>query len=96
MVAEVEGSIVGSIDVLAIPTLTHGGSTSAFVQNVVVDGAYRRTGIGRALFDHLERYAREHGYYKIEFLSANTRPDAHGFYRAFGFDGTAQGFRKYL
>ena len=38
----------------------------------------------------------EHGHYKIEFLSAGDRIDAHRFYEALGFERSAEGFRKYL
>jgi GNAT superfamily N-acetyltransferase len=96
LIAEHEGVIVGTADVASAPTLTHGGSSSVFISNVVVDQTHRRTGIGRALFDHIEGRARERGSYKIELLSANERSDAHLFYEALGFERSAEGFRKYL
>jgi GNAT superfamily N-acetyltransferase len=96
LVAEQDGAVVATADVIELPTLTHGGSASVFVQNAVVDVSHRRTGIGRELFGHIESYARQHGHYKIEFLSADTRPDAHAFYEALGFARSAEGFRKYL
>ena len=96
LIAEREGQIVGTADVLLEPTLTHGGSASVFVSNVVVDQAHRRSDVGRALFDHIESRARDERSYKIEFLSANQRSEAHRFYEALGFERAAEGFRKYL
>jgi ribosomal protein S18 acetylase RimI-like enzyme len=54
------------------------------IGGVFVKPEYRRRGVGRALFDHVADFARQHGVKMIE-LSADTENDALSFYRAIGF-----------
>jgi GNAT superfamily N-acetyltransferase len=95
LVAEQGGGLAGTLDLLVTPNLTHGGRPWAIVENVVVDEAARRSGVGRALMHEAERTARAAGCYKIQLLSARRR-EAHEFYRALGFEPSAEGFRRYL
>lgn len=52
---------------------------------LVVDTQARRTGVGRALMDAAEQWARDVGVKEI-FLSSNVvRPEAHAFYPSLGY-----------
>jgi GNAT superfamily N-acetyltransferase len=79
-----------------VPNLTHGGAPWAIVENVVVDAAVRRCGVGRRLMEDVAHRCRTAGCYKIQLLSRKHRAEAHSFYRMLGFEASAEGFRCYL
>jgi len=92
-----EGRVAGTVDLLIVsPNLTHAGRPWAIVENVVVDRRARRLGIGRALMEEAVREAREAGCYELQLLSNRVRTEAHAFYRALGFQSSAEGFRLYM
>jgi GNAT superfamily N-acetyltransferase len=95
-VAELEGELVGTADLLIIANLTHGARPVAFVENVVVDENQRGASIGQALMNEVIERARAEGCYKVQFLSNKDRTRAHAFYRRMGFSPSAEGFRLYL
>ncbi len=96
LVTEVGGHVVGTADLLIVPNLTHGGAPWAIVENVMVDGASRRGGVGSALITEIARRCKEAGCYKIQLLSNKERTQAHRFYRSVGFEALAEGFRRFL
>jgi GNAT superfamily N-acetyltransferase len=96
LVAERDGEVVGTADLLIVPNLMRQGAPWAIVENVVVSERLRRHGIGRALFEEVLRLAREAGSYKLQLISNKHRGEAHAFYRSVGFVATAEGFRLYL
>ncbi|RCV49817.1 GNAT family N-acetyltransferase [Marinitenerispora sediminis] len=96
LVAERRGQIIGTLDLIVVANLTHDAQPWAIVDNVVVDAACRRRGVGRALVEEALNRAAEAGCYKIELLSHESRTGAHAFYRAMGFENSAEGFRHYL
>ncbi|GLU47317.1 GNAT family N-acetyltransferase [Nocardiopsis ansamitocini] len=96
LVAERRGQIIGTLDLIVVANLTHDAQPWAVVDNVVVDAAYRRRGIGRALIDDAMTRAAAAGCYKVELLSHETRQGAHHFYLAVGFENSAEGFRRYF
>ncbi len=94
LVVVCDGQVVGTADLIVVrPSLTHEGRPWAAIENVVVDGRARRRGAGRALMEEAIRHAREQGCHRVQLLSNNRRTEAHAFYRALGFESSAQGFR---
>ncbi|SFP20146.1 hypothetical protein SAMN05660464_2465 [Geodermatophilus dictyosporus] len=49
LVAEVAGAVVGTADLAVMANLGHVGEPYPLVENVVVDAAHRRSGVGRVL-----------------------------------------------
>jgi predicted N-acetyltransferase YhbS len=96
MVAEDGDDIVGAVDLVTVPNLTHRGAPWAIIENLIVDQKRRRKGIGRALMDEAIKRARIAGCYKIQLLSNTARRDAHHFYESLGFEQSAAGFRLYF
>jgi GNAT superfamily N-acetyltransferase len=88
--------VIGTLDLIVVPNLTHGSMPWAMVENMVVDERHRRRGIGRALLKEAVSRAREAGCYKVQLLSRRERGEAHRFHEALGFEGSATGFRLYL
>ena len=85
LVAEVDGLVVGSISLHAIPYLGRTGRWLR-IESLVVDASVRRAGTGRALMAAAERQARAWGCLQIEVTSRRSREDAHAFYGQLGFD----------
>ena len=94
-VAEVDGSVVGLAGVHVSPSLEH-DQDAAKVSAIVVDEAFRRRGVGRALLDAVEAEARERGCALVFLTTAERRGDAHEFYRRLGWDETGRRFAKRL
>lgn len=95
-VATVDRGVVGTVTLVVVPNLTHGGRSWAQVENMVVDERHRGTGAGRALLDACRSVASEAGCYKLQLQSANQRDGAHRFYESCGFNASSLGFRLYL
>lgn len=96
LVACRDGAIVGTLDLLAVANLTRGGRPWAGIENVVVDAACRRQGVGRALLEVAGDVAREVGCTKLQLVSHDTRSAAHELYSRGGFTAPVRGYRRYL
>jgi GNAT superfamily N-acetyltransferase len=90
LVAVDSGKVVGTCHVLVVPNLTRSGRPYALVENVVVDGAHRRRGIGRSLMDLAVDFAKSMHCYKVMIQSSAKRSEAHAFYQDLGFDCEAK------
>jgi L-amino acid N-acyltransferase YncA len=96
LVAEEDGTVVGTMVLLIVPNLSHRALPWATVENMIVDNRYRRRGIGRILMDYAIDRARQAGCYKIQLISNKKRLEAHNFYQEMGFETSVYGFRLYL
>jgi ribosomal protein S18 acetylase RimI-like enzyme len=96
LVAQNAGVVVGTVDCTVLPNLTRGGRPFMLVENVVVSGSARRSGVGAALMDAAAALAVAADCYKIQLISRADRRAAHAFYESRGFRPVAQGYRRYL
>ncbi len=96
VVAEVDGKVVGTADLIVAANLSHHGLPWAVVENVVVEESMRRKGIATLLLKHLIDLAKQSGCYKITLSSNKKRAAAHRFYESLGFDQYGYGFRIYF
>lgn len=96
LIALQDGVLVGTIDCLIVPNLTHDGAAYGVVENFVVDALHRRAGVGTVLMGAVIERARQAGCYKLQLLSRADRTEAHAFYERAGFAYSAQGYRLYL
>lgn len=65
------------------------------VENVIVDGSCRGQGIGRRIFQELDRFALANKCQYALLVSSGFRKEAHQFYEAMGYNDDVRGFRKY-
>lgn len=65
------------------------------IENVAVLESYQGKGVGRAMFEEIEKWAREMDCHYEILVSGMQRTGAHKFYKALGFD-EVKGFKKYL
>ena len=91
-----DAGVVGSLDVVIVENVTHGGRPWAVVENVIVSDAYRRRGIGTALLMRALEIARVADCYKAQLHSGKHRVWAHALYRSVGFGAVAEGFKVYF
>ncbi len=93
--AEEKGKVVGLCSLTTKSSLWHEGHV-AYVNEIVVDEAHRRAGIGTALLERMVRLAKARGCAWLELDSALHREEAHKFYEANGLQKRAYLFSKAL
>jgi N-acetylglutamate synthase-like GNAT family acetyltransferase len=86
-VVEHEGKVVGCL-AAAMTHYFHRPGSFLRVIALVVDQAYRRQGVGKALLQHAEAHARERGCTYLELTSGIHRAGlgSYAFYAAQGFE----------
>jgi GNAT superfamily N-acetyltransferase len=85
-VALAEGRIVGCYSLLILDKLAKRGIPSGIVEDVAVDPAAQRQGVGRAMMEHARELCRAAGCYKLMLSSNLERTAAHEFYERLGFE----------
>ena len=89
LVAEDEqGQVAGLLTMSQRWTLWHRGRC-ALVEELVVDRAARRQGVGRALIQAALDWARAQGCSEVEISTEPDNSGAQAFYRKLGFESTA-------
>lgn len=96
MVAEINGEVVGTLQITFIPYLTCRGGKRALVEAVFVDENYRGQGIGRKMMQDVIARAKKQRCTMVELTTNKARPRAHHFYESLGFKGTHTGMKLQL
>ncbi len=65
------------------------------IENVAVLESFQGKGVGRAMFEEIEKWGRKMDCHYEILVSGMQRTGAHKFYKALGFD-EVKGFKKYL
>lgn len=93
LLAEKEKNIVAMVSLLwSISTAL--GTRVAWLEDMVVNNAFRSQGIGSVLIDEAIAYARSVGCRRITLLTDGDNIPAHRFYEKFGFQASSmQPFR---
>ncbi|MBC7314469.1 MAG: GNAT family N-acetyltransferase [Rhizobium sp.] len=87
----VDGILASTCVLIVVPNLTRGGMAYAFIENVVTDGAHRRTGLGRQTVKTAIDAAFDAGCYTVRLQTGGKRTGTLDFYRSCGFDLTKHG-----
>jgi GNAT superfamily N-acetyltransferase len=93
VVAEMVGRIVGTLQLIFIPSVSFQGGLRAQVESVRVDGPLRGQGIGKRMMEWAVERARQRGAHVVQLTTHNTRTDAHRFYERLGFIGSHLGMK---
>ena len=96
IVAELDGAIIGTLQITFTPSISFQGGKRATVESVRVDEKYRGQGIGRELMLFAINRAREEKCVSMQLTTNADRPDAHRFYENLGFKGTHLGMKLKL
>jgi len=95
VVAELDGAVVGVAHLQVSPALER-DRPAGKIGALVVDGAQRGRGIGRALVDAMEAEARLRGCDVVYVTTAERRDDAHAFYERVGLEHVGRRYSRTL
>ncbi len=95
VVAEMRAVVCGLISLDFMFYLPLGRETCR-ITALVVDERFRKHGVGRELLRYAETAARREGAARVELTTAESRTDAHEFYRHCGFEQASLRFVKRL
>lgn len=96
LVVELEGALVGMLQLTFIPYLTHIGSWRCLIEGVRIHQDYRGRGFGEQMFEYAIKLAKDKGRQLVQLTSDKQRPDALRFYEKLGFKATHEGFKLAL
>ena len=96
IVMEIDGAIVGSLQLTYIPYLTHSGALRALVEAVRIASDRRGMGLGHALFAWVVAHVRDRGCDVLQLTTDKRRVDAHRFYEDLGFVASHEGMKLSL
>jgi GNAT superfamily N-acetyltransferase len=96
LIAELDGEVVGTLQVTFIPGLSKVGATKMLIEAVRVVSPRRGTGIGREIIAAAVALARTRHCKSVELTSHRTRTDAHRFYARLGFVASHVGMKLAL
>ena len=85
LVLDIDGNIVATTYLNVIPNLSRSAQPYAVIENVVVDKAFRGTGLGRQIMAATLAKAWEAGCYKAMLQTGSKTPRTHAFYEGCGF-----------
>jgi GNAT superfamily N-acetyltransferase len=96
VVAELDGRVVGTLQLTFIPSLTYRGGERAQIEAVRVDAGSRDRGLGRAMVGWAIEQARARGCRLVQLTTDQRRADALRFYESLGFRATHAGMKLLL
>lgn len=85
LAAELDGKLVGYLHLVDYDVLYAGHMKN--IMGIAVDPSCRRMGIGRALLEAGEAWAKATGAEGVRLVSGESRTGAHAFYRSLGYQG---------
>lgn len=96
IVAELDGEIIGTLQLIFTPSLSHRGSKRCTVESVRVDRELRGRGVGREMMLWAIEHAKNKGCVSMQLTTHNDRTDAHRFYESLGFSKSHVGMKLKL
>lgn len=96
IVAEIDGEVVGTLQLTFTPTLSFRGGKRCTVESVRIDEKYRGKGIGREMMLWAIGRAKEKNCVSMQLTSHSSRERAHHFYEELGFSKTHVGMKLSL
>ena len=96
IVAELDGRVVGCLQLTFIPGIAFRGAWRGLIEAVRVAGDLRGQGIGARLVDYAVTESRAFGCRMVQLTSHKSRGDAHRFYERLGWTRSHEGFKLTL
>jgi len=85
IVAEMDGDVIGSLQLMFLPSISYQGGTRAQVESVRVAKKLRGQGVGAQMMEWTLKRARQRGCHLMQLTTHRSREDAHRFYERLGF-----------
>jgi GNAT superfamily N-acetyltransferase len=96
MAAELDGVVIGTLQLTILPGLSYQGGKRALIEAVRVDAPLRGRGIGQQLIRWAIDQARQEGCFLVQLTSHKQRAEAHRFYERLGFVASHVGMKLTL
>lgn len=96
VVAELDGNVVGTLQLTFTPSISFRGGKRATVESVRVDEKFRGAGIGRKMMLWAIALAKENGCISMQLTTNADRTDAHRFYQQLRFKASHVGMKLSL
>ena len=96
IVADRDGTAVGTMQLSVIPGLSRRGATRTIVEAVRVHESERGNGLGTRFLEYAVEESRRLGASLVQLTSDRSRTDAHRFYERLGFTPSHLGFKLQL
>jgi ribosomal protein S18 acetylase RimI-like enzyme len=96
IIAELDGVVVGTLQITFTPSISFQGGKRATVESVRVDEQYRGQGIGKELMLWAINRAKEENCVAMQLTTNLDRTDAHRFYENLGFTKSHLGMKLKL
>jgi GNAT superfamily N-acetyltransferase len=96
MAAELDGAVIGTLQLTILPGLSYQGGKRALIEAVRVDASLRGRGIGQQLIRWAIDQARQEGCFLVQLTSHKQRAEAHRFYERLGFVASHVGMKLHL
>lgn len=94
LVVELDGAVVGTLQLTSIPGMARRGARRLLVEAVRVQSSLRSSGIGSAVMRWVGDIAAPAvGASMVQLTSDAARTDAHRFYERLGYVGSHRGFK---
>ena len=93
IVAERDGEVIGTLQLMFLPSISYQGGLRAQVESVRIDKHFQSQGIGSQMMKWAMDRARQRGAHALQLTSHKSRVDAHRFYERLGFKGSHLGMK---
>ena len=93
VVGELDGRVVGTLQLTFIPSLTYRGGERAQIEAVRIEAGSRGRGVGRTMVLWAIEQARLRGCRLVQLTTDRRRPDALRFYESLGFRASHTGLK---
>ena len=93
LVAELDGEVVGTLQLTFIPGLSRLGASRALIEAVRVRSDQRGTGFGRRLVEWAIEHAKSRGCALVQLTTDVSRSGALRFYESLGFEASHVGLK---
>ncbi|WP_021027009.1 GNAT family N-acetyltransferase [Comamonas sp. B-9] len=96
VVAELDGQVVGTLQLSFVPGLSHTGAWRGQIESVRIAAQLRGAGAGQQMLEWAVAQCRARGCTVVQLTTDKSRADAHRFYEKLGFVSSHLGFKRKL
>ncbi|MFD8532428.1 GNAT family N-acetyltransferase [Streptosporangium canum] len=96
IVAELDGEVVGTMQLTYIPGISRRGALRMQIEAVRIDSALRGRGLGHQMMEWAVERGRARGCALVQLTTDKARKDAHRFYDSLGFVASHEGYKLAL
>jgi GNAT superfamily N-acetyltransferase len=95
-VAELDGALVGTLQISFLAGLSQQGSWRGQIEAVRIASSHRSRGLGARMIAWAVEQCRARGCRMVQLTTNRTRKDAHRFYDRLGFEASHVGYKLKL